>query len=206
MKYLLLLVFPMAVWAILPESEINQSVKQYKESNSSALLEKTFQNNSYYVIIATEEKLFLDDTLEEEKPFLKAQIKEILLEEFKKRYPKAHSFSISGLIHGQFWESNGFFHHIAQIQVDGVKPLYSTPAYPKTATDNIKPNPESFETNADEGRKALKARIDYLEIQQKKHPKNIKILEVLRELYSKIGDVDGFSSIDERIIEAKMDI
>jgi len=199
MRFLLLL-FYTAAWAILLEQTIDTVVTKYNDSNHSIFLEKIYGNQKYFVMIDVEKKLFSSDTLDDEKPFLKAGIKETLFRYTKQKHPKLKTLEISGLLHGKFWQKGEYFYHIAHIDVKNVKPLFEN-IEKNTTKDSAAPL-----INSTDIENAFKDKISYLEEKQKKYPKNMEILDSLRSLYKDMGDVEGYESVNERIMDAKMDI
>jgi hypothetical protein len=119
-----ILFLPLWLWAVLPEAEMDKIEKKYYDLNISLVNNYTYNKTQYYIILNTQEQFFKDDTIEEEIPYLKAGIKKLLFEHIKKKNPILSSIEVSNLLFGSFWQSDEYFHSIAQVKVSDVKPLY----------------------------------------------------------------------------------
>ena len=214
MRYILFLL-PLLSWGVLPQLEMNQIVRQYHDINQSSILTYVYNNKNYYIVLSVEEKLFSDETLEEEKEYLKVGVKQILFSHMKKKYPKMSSLAVSGLLHGTFWEDENFYHHISQVNKKLVKPIFTTDAvHPATislAENNISLQGEKLNNKIlsdssiqSDTHKATENKIKRLESQSKKYPFNLKLLQELSTLYKETGDIEGYASVTNRIIDVKM--
>lgn len=213
MRYIVFL-FPLLTWAILPQAEMEKITKQYYNNNASSISSHTYDHKNYYIIHYVEEKLFSDDSLEEEKVYLKAGIKQTLFNAMKEKHPKMISLKVSGLLHGSFWENQGFYHHIAQVRTELINPIFVTKSTSSVPKSDIVNNHSSlgheevsiFTIKRSETHREIQKKIDHLESKSKKYPYNLKLLQELSRLYKQIGDTEGYSLINERIMNAKMNI
>ena len=210
-----LFLLPLLCWAYLPQTEMIKLADKYKDGNHPLVISKTYKDQPYFIIVSVEEKIFKEDTLEEEKPFLKAGIRQALFNHMKQTHPKIKTIEVSGLLVGTFWESTKYFHHIAQVKEMNVKAISSskikfqeetttnTKEYTKT-TPSLKKLDVTVKTT--DRQKLLQNKIVYLEEKFKEYPKNKAIVERLSELYKDLGDVDGYESATERLMNLKMEI
>ena len=201
----------MLSWGLMPQLEMDTFRKLYLDANQSSVISHTYKKKDYYVVHSIEEKLFPDDTLEEEEKYLKAGIQQALYQYMARQHPKMISLQLSGLLHGSFWESKHYYHHIAQIEKDLVKPIYNKTVTSKHESNVSKdlslPKRSSLEfTISNDIHKIQKEKIVRLERESKKDPLNLKLLDALGKLYKEVGDVEGYSSVTERIMDAKMAI
>ena len=206
--------FPLLVYSILPQDEMSKISKQFYDSNTSFISTHEYKQSKYYIIVNSEEKFSSNDKLEEDIPYLKAGIQETLFKFMKKKYPKLISIKVSKLLYGSFWDSNNFFHAIAQVNMVSVKPVYETEnAQITTTINNVNKNSSSqsdnltqFSISNDTNRKILLEKINNLEKKSKRHPSNIKILNKLKILYKQAGDTEEYSRVNDRIMDIKMSI
>jgi len=109
---------------MLPQAEMDKITNKYYDSNTSFVHNYEHNQTQHYIILNTQEQFFKDDTIEEDIPYLKAGIKKLLLEYMRRKNPKLSSIEVSNLLFGSFWQSDEYFHSIAQVKVSDVKPLY----------------------------------------------------------------------------------
>jgi hypothetical protein len=213
MRYFVFL-FPLAVWAILPQSEINKIAKKHHDDNTSFVYNYSYKQSKYLIIVNAEEQFSPDDVLEEEIPYLKAGIKNTLFKYMKKKYPKLISIEVSKMLYGPFWRSKSFFHSIAQARVEDVNPVYKSKniqtidnAHHSDKNISIQNNNlAQFSMNSNANHKILLESISVLKEKSKKYPSNIKILNKLKMLYKQVGDTEGYSKINDQIIDARMSL
>ena len=189
---ILLILFPLLSWGVIPQLEMDKLGKQYLDANQTTVKSTTYNNKKYYIVHSVEEKIFPDDTLEEEKIYLKAGIQHALYQYMKRQYPKIVSLQLSGLLHDTFWEDTHFYHHIAQIETDNLQPIYEKSSSGFTIKNDI--------------HDIQQEKIKILERESNKDPSNVKLLNALGKLYKELGDVEGYASVSERIMDAKMAI
>ena len=209
MRYLLLL-FPFVLWAVLPRTEMEHIHQKYIDANSSSVVSHKFSDEKYYIVNCVDERFFPDDILEEEKPYLKACVKQLLLAYMQERNPRVVSLEVSGLLHGAFWMDKKYFHHLAQVPAKQVKPIFKTPdtlEKKQKKTSSVKATHiASFTIEPNDVQRELQEKIVHLETKSKQHPKNLKLLQNLRALYKQLGDTEGYASVNDRIMLLKMDI
>lgn len=208
---ILLILLPLLSWGVIPQLEMDRLAKQYLDSNQSLIKPYSYNNNNYYIVHSIEEKLFPDDTLEEEKKYLKAGIQQALYKYMKQQYPKMVSMQLSGLLHGAFWEDKHYYHHVAQIEKELFKPLYKKTVTFKHESNSSKDPSSHTKSNMvftmpNEIHKIQQEKIETLEKKSKKDPLNFKLLDALGKLYKELGDVEGYTSVTERIMDAMMAI
>jgi len=183
---------------------------KYKDSKTSIIETHTYMGNTYYVIQSVEEKIFQDDTLEEEKVYLVAGVKRILFNTIYQKYPKMVSMEISGLLHNKYWEAKHYFHHMAHVRTDSVKPIFKqknvTPSNTSKSHTDFNSIMKNFTIKQSDLHKMMRVKISQLEAKTKKYPSNFTILYTLRDPYKELGDTEGYANTNERIMTIKMDI
>ena len=187
-------------WAVLPGQIVDNLISQYKESKEDVFLEKTYDARQYYVMIDAEEMIFPSDTLEEEKPFLEAGIKQLLYTHIKAQNPKLISIEVSKLQHSTFWQKGAYVYHMAYVEKQNVKALFEKRDLAVAQSSPV------LQIGSSDIKDTIKDKITHLEAKQKQYPKNIDILQKLKALYKILGDVEGYETVNERIMDVKMDI
>ena len=118
------------------------------------------------------------------------------------------------MLYGPFWYANSFFHSISQVRIEDVKPVYkSKDVQTLDSAHNIDKNISiqnnnlaQFSISSNANNKILLEKISNLKEKSKKYPSNIKILNKLKMLYKQVGDTEGYSKINDQIIDARMSL